>query len=108
KKYVLIFQLISFPAASPTLFTLLISLVVLSLVVKGVYNIAKAATIFFFLIVWMLLLLFYFYNDFEWSRLTPYLFKESAISLTGIGALFNCFLGYEIFLFVFPYINKQT
>lgn len=108
KQYVLIFQMIAFPTTSPMVFKLALDILAFFLIIKSVYNIAKAATVFFWLIVWMLLLMFYFYGDFEWSRLTPFLFRDGAMSMNGFFSTFIAFLGYEVCLLLFPYSDKRT
>ncbi|MCQ6562799.1 GerAB/ArcD/ProY family transporter [Paenibacillus mendelii] len=108
KQYVLIFQMIAFPTTNPMIFKLLIDILAFILIIKNVYKIAKAATVFFWMIVWMILLLFYFYGDFEWSRLTPFVFQDSAITLNSFFSIYLAFLGYEVCLLLFPYVDKRT
>lgn len=108
KDYVHIFQLFSFPNTPPMLLTVLMGLLALMLLVKGIFVIERAATIFFWLIIWMLLLLFAFSYDFEWVRLTPFVFKEGDNFLLGGLNLLKGFLGYELSLFLFPYSDKRT
>jgi hypothetical protein len=108
KQYVLIFQMIAFPTTSPMLFKLAFDLLAFSLIIKSIYNIAKAATVFFWLSSWMLLLMFYFYGEFEWSRLTPFLLQDGAMTMNGFFSIVIAFLGYEVCLLLFPYSDKRT
>jgi spore germination protein (amino acid permease) len=108
KQYMFIIKLIAFPTTNPMLFKLVFDVLAFFLIIKSVYNIAKAATVFFWLIIWMSLLLFYFYSDFEWSRLTPFIFRDSTLTMNGFFTIYVGFLGYELCLLLFPYVNKQT
>ncbi len=108
KQYVLIFQMFSFPTTPPMALKLLMDILALLLISKGIYVIAKAATIFFWLIIWMLLLLLFFLGDFEWARLTPFVFKGGESILSGSLNLFFGYLGYELSLFIFPYTDRKT
>src|SRR5690606_15082389 len=68
----------------------------------------KAATAFFWMIIWMEVLLLYFLHDFQWSRLTPFIFQDSTITFAGIANVFAAFLGFELYILLFPYIIKRT
>ncbi|AOZ93153.1 GerAB/ArcD/ProY family transporter [Paenibacillus crassostreae] len=108
KQYVLIFKMHAFPTTHPMVFKLVIDVVAYFLIIKSIYNIAKAATVFFWLIIWMIILLFYLYSDFEFSRLTPFIFREATFTTNGFFTILISFLGFELCLFLFPYTNKQT
>lgn len=108
KQYVLVFQMIAFPATNAMYFKLAIDVLFFFLLIKGVYNIAKAATVFFWLVIWTVLFLFFFYADFQWVRLTPFLFQDSEITVNGFMSIYSGFLGYELCLFLFPYVDKKT
>lgn len=108
KEYILIFQMYSFPTANPMLFKLVLDVLVVWLLTKGIYNIAKAATVFFFMFIWMVLLLFFFYPEFDWNRLTPFLFQGGDFSMPENVNIYSAFIGYELSLLLFGYANKQT
>jgi len=108
KEYVLIFQMMAFPTTHPMLLTLIVDLLILYLVTKGIYNIGKAASAFYWLIIWMLLLLLFFIGDFEWSRLTTFVFQDGESLKQGFIAMMTAFLGYELCMLLFPYTNRQT
>ncbi|GIP27119.1 germination protein GerHB [Paenibacillus sp. J23TS9] len=107
KQYIHIFQLIAFPTASPLMLQGCFNLLVLILVTKGIYNISKAATVFSLLILWMVFLLFAFSNDFEFERMTPFVFKGGRDMLVGAVDMFAAFVGYELILFVMPYADRS-
>ncbi|MDF2662577.1 MAG: spore gernimation protein [Paenibacillus sp.] len=108
KNYVLIFQMIAFPTTPPMLFKLAVDVLVFLLMIKTVYNISKAATVFFWMIIWMVSLLFFFFGDFEWARLTPFVFQNGQPSIKGFVTIFTSFLGYELSLLLMPYCDRKT
>ncbi len=107
KEYIHIFQLIAFPTSSTFMLNACFDLLVFFLVTKGIYNISKAATVFSTLILWMVFLLFAFSNDFEFERMTPFVFKEGKYMLSGAIDMFAAFVGYELILFVMPYADRS-
>jgi len=107
KQYVLIYQMISFPTTHPMVFELVVVFLAYMLVLKGIYNLSKAVTVFFWIVVWMNLLLLFFFRDFEWARLTPYFFQEGKFTGEGVFSVYLAFMGYELSLFLFPYAEKK-
>ncbi|MGO4106227.1 GerAB/ArcD/ProY family transporter [Paenibacillus sp. YAF4_2] len=108
KEYILIFQMYAFPTTSPMEFKLILDLLVFWLLTKGLYNMAKASTVFFWLFIWMILLLFFFYGDFKWARLTPFMFKGGKFTFLEGLDIYSSFLGYELVLLMFAYTNQKT
>lgn len=108
KHYVLVFQMIAFPTTNPMLFKLVFDFLAFFLIIKGIYNISKAATVFFWAIIWMVLLYLYFTYDFHWTRLTPFIFQDSAVTLQGFTNIYTAFLGFELCLLLIPYVNQKT
>ncbi|SFD82400.1 spore germination protein (amino acid permease) [Paenibacillus catalpae] len=108
KEYILIFQMYAFPTTNPMEFKLIMDLLVFWLLTKGLYNITKTSTIFFWLFIWMVLLAFFFYSDFNWARLTPFLFKGGKFTYLESLDIYSSFLGYEIVLLLFAYTNQKT
>ncbi|GAA4837641.1 GerAB/ArcD/ProY family transporter [Paenibacillus vulneris] len=108
KEYVLIFQMVAFPTTSPMVFKLIVDILVYGLLIKGIYNISKAATVFFWLVVWMNLLIFFLYEEFNWSRLTPFFLQGGDNTVKGYFQVYSAFLGYELSLLLFPYSDKKT
>jgi len=107
KKYVLLFQMIAFPTVNPMVIKLAMDILGYSLLIKGIYNISKAATIFFWITIWMYPLLFAFFPYFDWVRLTPFIFKEGHQMFKGGAEIYAAFLGYELSIFLFPYIDQK-
>jgi spore germination protein (amino acid permease) len=108
KEYVLIFQVTAFPTANPRSFLLVISLLAYLLLIKGIYTIVKASTVFFFLILWMMPLEVPFFNDLQLSRYTYYIFQEGKEHWKGAFNLYGSYLGYELCMFLFPYVQQKT
>ncbi|MUG67637.1 spore gernimation protein [Paenibacillus sp. 7541] len=108
KEYVLIFQMYAFPTTSPMVFKVAIDILAFLLVIKGVYNISKASTVFFFSTIWMNLLVFKALDDIKLERLTTFLFKEGGDMFTGFLNIYIAYIGYELSLLLFPYVNKKT
>lgn len=108
KRYILIFQMVAFPTTNPMIFKLFIDLLIFYLLTQGIYNIIKGSTFFFMLVFGLLLFLFFLLQDFEWVRMTPFVFQESEGILYGIPVIYAAFLGYELCLFLFPYVDRRT
>lgn len=108
KEYVHILKMVSFPTVSTMVLVAAIGLVSYYLLSKGIYNIAKAATVFFLLFTWLILLMIYFHQQFQWMRLTPFLFQDSHDMGVGILNVYPAFLGYELTLLLIPYSDRRT
>lgn len=107
--YTLIIQLISFPSTPVYLFNGMLILLAFIFVSLGVYNMFKATTIFFFLTIWTVILFFFYFTGFDFVRLTPHIFSGgSGQFLHGSFKIYATFFGFEVFLFLFPYIDKKT
>lgn len=107
KQYVIIFQTFVFPSTHPMFIKLLVDVLAFLLISKGIYNIAKAATSFFWILIWTVLLLLYFIKDFEWVNMTPFFFHEHSPNvLVGGLTVYSAFLGYELAILLFPYVEK--
>ncbi|MFC4810703.1 GerAB/ArcD/ProY family transporter [Paenibacillus sp. GCM10023250] len=107
-EYVLIFQMIAFPTTNSIWFKLVIDVLGFMLFTKGVYTIAKASTVFFYLTVWMYPLSCTFFNNFNWSRLTPFLLQGGNYQPSGIVDIYTAFLGYELVLLLFGQVDRSA
>ncbi|WP_150269616.1 GerAB/ArcD/ProY family transporter [Paenibacillus tepidiphilus] len=106
KKYVLLFQMLAFPTTNPMVFKLMFDLLAFMLIIKGIYAISRAATMFFWITLWMYLLLLWVLPDFNWVRLTPFILQGGHDQIKGGLEVYGAFLGYEMSLLLFPYISK--
>lgn len=107
KKYVLVFQMLSFPTTNPMVFKLAIDVLAFLLLIKGIYSISKAATLFFWMAAWMILLLVWFIPSFRWERFTPFLLQGGHDQVKGTIEVYSAFLGYELTIFLFPHVKKN-
>jgi spore germination protein (amino acid permease) len=107
KKYVLLFQLMAFPSVNPMIIKLAVDVLAFLLLIKGIYNISKASTLFFWMTIWLVLLLIAFIPEFSWVRLTPFVFRESHNVLKGGIDIYAAFLGYELCMLFLPYMEKK-
>ena len=107
KKYVLLFQMLSFPTTNPMLFKLAIDVLAFLMLAKGIYVISKAATLFFWMAVWMLGLLVWFIPSFRWERFTPFILQGGHDQVKGAIEVYAAFLGYELSILLFPHVKKN-
>lgn len=107
KQYIFIFRMMDYPTTHPMIFKLLVDILAILLIVKVIYNIAKATTVFFWLYVWMHLLVFFYIKEFELVRLTTFLFEGETNFVKGGFDIYPGFLGYELALFLFPYAENS-
>lgn len=107
KEYVLILQMLSLPTTSPMFLKGLVDLLIYLLLIKGIYNISKAGTVFFYMVVWLIGLVCFLFPEFQFSRLTPFFFQGETHMVKGFFDVFPAFLGYELSLLLFPYAEKS-
>lgn len=108
KQYVLMFQMLSFHTTPSSVLKILFDILVYFLLIKGIYNIVKASTVFFYLTAWMPWLFLYHFRDIEWVRFTPFLFQGGTSTVEGKVQIFASLLGYEVCLYLFPYVDQNT
>jgi amino acid transporter len=107
KEYVLILQMLSLPT-TPTMFLKgLVDVLVYLLLIKGIYNISKAGTIFFYMLIWLLGLVYFLFPEFQFSRVTPFFFQGETHLIKGFLDVFPAFLGYELSLLLIPYAEQS-
>ncbi|WP_270181515.1 GerAB/ArcD/ProY family transporter [Alkalihalobacillus sp. CinArs1] len=107
KDYVVITQVLSFQNTNAYYFIIIMLLLVIYLVSKDVYTITKVTAVFFVFTVWMTLLIFYHIPYMSFTRMTPFFLAEGENFLLGFINLFTAFLGFEIVVFLFPYIDRS-
>ena len=107
KHYVHVMKFLYFPQTDVQWFVLLTLIVTFYLVTRGIVTIAHICTIFFFLSAPIILLLIYFVPDFSFLQFSTFLFNENKDFYGGIIELYTAFLGFEVILFMFPYISKE-
>lgn len=110
KNYFLIFQMLSFQTTNPMFIFLLFCLMVFCLLIKNIYNISKANTVFFIMTIWTLLLSFYHYRDWQIVRFTTYWLQDAAQGhlFHNWTEVYTNFVGFELCIFLFPFVNKKS
>lgn len=110
KTYVLIFQMLSFQNTQPMLIYVLYCVLVLTLLTKSLYSIAKASTVFFFMASWLVLLLPYFFKSWSAVRFTTSFFQGAVEThhLSGFLEVYAAFIGYELCMFLFPHTDAKS
>lgn len=108
KDFILIITSLSFRSLPPIYLYALFELLVLLLLSKGIFSISNTAAIAYFILIWNVLLLFYARNDFDWSRMTSFWFKGVDHTLKGWFQIYLAFLGYELCLLLFPYVDEKS
>lgn len=106
KKYVLLFQMLSFPTTNPMIFKFAMDILLFLILIKGIYSISKTATLFFWMTTWMFLLLLWFFPAFRWERFTPFILQGGHDQVKGGIEVYAAFLGYELSILLFPYVEK--
>lgn len=107
KKYVLLFQMLAFPTTNPMLFKLAIDVLAFMMLIKGIYRMSNAITLFFWMTIWMFGLLLWFFPSFRWARFTPFLLHGGHDQVKGAMEVYAAYLGYELSILLFPYVNKN-
>jgi spore germination protein (amino acid permease) len=109
KQYILVYQSIAFSTTHPMLLYSLYAIMLYFLLIKGIYNIAKAVTIFSYFTIIIALFTFYYFDEWKIIRFTPFLFKGGTTSFSIIGCLeiYAAFVGYELCMFLFPYVERN-
>jgi len=110
KNFFLIFQMLSFQTTNPMFIFLLFCVMVFALLIKDIYGIGKATTVFFFMTIWTVGLTVYQFKDWEIVRFTPHLFQVASQghSFRNWMEVYSTFIGYELALFLFPHVNKRS
>ncbi|QQZ61694.1 GerAB/ArcD/ProY family transporter [Paenibacillus sonchi] len=107
KKYVLLFQMLAFPTTNPMVFKMALDVLLFLLLIKGIFTISKVATFFFWMTFWMYFIFLWFLPSFNWVRLTPFILQGGHDQIKGAFDLYSAYLGYELSILLFPYMDKS-
>ncbi|TKD72012.1 GerAB/ArcD/ProY family transporter [Pseudalkalibacillus hwajinpoensis] len=107
KDFISITQVLSFQNTNSTSLFVILMVLVFYLGMKDIYTISKATNIFFILTIGIFFLIIYHIPYTSLERLTPFIFKEGKNTIEGIVQLYTAFLGFEIVLFLFPYVDQS-
>ena len=108
KQFAIIIQIIFFPTTHVFWFITTMFIIVFVFLNLGIMNMVKVTTIFFYFSIWTLLLGLIFLEEFDFVRLTSFLFKDGDLSLFQIGSVYTSFLGFEIMFLLTPYVKKSA
>ncbi|MFD1175084.1 GerAB/ArcD/ProY family transporter [Paenibacillus puldeungensis] len=108
KQYVMIYQMLIFPSTSDVLLKLVVDILVFLLVIKGLYTMSKANVFFVVFLVLQFPIAVYLLPNFDFVRLTPFLFQGGSDMREGFIRVFGAYMGYELVLFIFPYTEKNN
>lgn len=108
KQYVLMYELQSFPATRPYVFRAGIDVLLFCLVAIGIYNLGKAATLIFFTTFPPSFLYLSLVHDAHLVRFTPFFLKGGEDAVNGGFEVYSAFLGFELCLFLIPYVRRDT
>lgn len=107
KNYVLLIQLTMFPDVNPNHLLFLFLLMAMFFVSKGIYNMGKITVICFFYTIWTIFLLLIVFDEFSFTRLTTFFFQNAADPIGGGLEVYSAFVGFELTLFLIPYVQKD-
>lgn len=105
--YFQIIQMVSFPNTPHYVFKGIIAVVSFFILIKGFDNFVKGAMIFFLLSIWTLFTTFFVLEEFEFFRLTPFIFAGEKNIIDGTMEVVKAFLGFELFILFSTYIHKD-
>ncbi|MFY3790327.1 GerAB/ArcD/ProY family transporter [Ureibacillus sp. MALMAid1270] len=107
KHYVHVMKFLYFPQTDIQWFVLITLILTFYLVTRGIITIVHITTIFFFLSAPIIFFLLHFVPDFSFLQFSTFLFNENTDFYGGIIEVYTAFLGFEVILFMFPYISKE-
>lgn len=96
KQYTFLIQLVLLPSMPTSMLMIMGLALSFILIRKGIYIMAKVATIYFIFSFWTAFLLPYHATEFSFLRLTPFVFKGEPQFLLKSIDIFSSFLGYEL------------
>ncbi|MBB6732591.1 GerAB/ArcD/ProY family transporter [Cohnella zeiphila] len=110
KNFITLYQMLSFRSTSEIMIFLFYCVLIYCLLVKDLYSIVKATTVFFLITFALNILAPYFSRDWSLTRFTTSFFQgtEKGHSLAGWTEVFIVNIGYELCMFLFPYVDRKS
>ncbi|MGN7357139.1 GerAB/ArcD/ProY family transporter [Paenibacillus sp. SAF-054] len=110
KNFFLGYRMSVFPTTNPNYIYLLFCFMLFTLLIKPIYNVSKANTVFFLMTFWIMMLCFTHVKDWETVRFTTFWFTDNPEkhSFINYWEIYTSFVGFEFCVFLFPYVNKQS
>jgi spore germination protein (amino acid permease) len=106
-KFIFLLKMLFYPNVSTLLLMFMALGLVFILLANGIYHIAKATLVLFYFTIWTVFLLSFHLQDFSFTRLTPFLFQGEKDLLKGGFRVFTAFLGYELSIVFFHFVEKK-
>ncbi|MBW3113432.1 MULTISPECIES: GerAB/ArcD/ProY family transporter [Bacillaceae] len=107
KKYILLLQMLFFRDTPSIIFVGMFFILSFFLLKGCIYEIGKATVILFFMTIWTMLLLTFHLSEFSFTRMTTFMMKGDKDLFSGGLNVFSAFLGYELSIFLIPYVRKN-
>ncbi|NMH68713.1 GerAB/ArcD/ProY family transporter [Bacillus sp. RO3] len=107
KKYILMLKMLFFRDTPSIIFVGMFFLLSFFLLRGCIYEIGKANVLLFFLTIWTMLLLTFHLSEFSFTRMTTFIMEGEKDLLKGGLNVFAAFLGFELSLFLIPYVQKN-
>jgi hypothetical protein len=110
KNFIALYQILSFRSTSQVMIYLFYCILIYCILVKDIYSIVKASTVFFIMTFLLNALIPYFFQDWRLVRFTTSFFQgaEKGHSLLGWMKVFSVMVGYEMLMFLFPFTDKKS
>ncbi|MDR6880378.1 GerAB/ArcD/ProY family transporter [Bacillus sp. 3255] len=109
KEYILILQSLTFPVIHTAYLYLVFEFLAFLLILKGILSISNFVILPLAVTIAVNVTLITFNAQYlDISRMTTFWFKEADHSFKGCLDIYVAFLGYELCLLLFPYVNKKT
>jgi len=105
--YFQIIKIISFPNTPQYTFKAILAVVAFLILASGFDSFVKGATVFFFLTIWTLISSIFVLQEFDFTRLTPFIFAGDTNFIDGTFEVIQAFLGFELFILFSSYIQRD-
>jgi len=105
--YFQIIKMISFPNTPQYIFKGILSVIAFFILASGFDSFVKGTVVFFFLTIWTLISSVFVLQEFDFARLTPFIFAGETNFIDGTFEVIQAFLGLELFILFSSYIQKD-
>lgn len=106
--YTLVFQYTNDTSVSINTLSLIVLGTALYCAWLGPYTMSKASIIFLALTFWSIGLELIQFTDFQFARLTPFIFYQAQPTAKGIGEIMSSFFGFELLMMMAPLLDNRT
>lgn len=106
--YTLVFQYTNDTSVSINTLSLIVLGTALYCAWLGPYTMSKASIIFLALTFWSIGLELAQFTDFQFARLTPFIFYQAQPTAKGIAEIMGSFFGFELLMMMAPLLDNRT